>query len=224
MRLESVVPWGRSMDEYVRMFDLDGTALSSRIIGVGDGPASFNVEMHEAGRRVVSCDPIYVFSAAEIRSRVEATHERLIAAVREHPELFVWDVIESPEMLSRMRLAAMGRFLADYSAGLREGRYVAAGLPHLPFADHSFDLAFCSHLLFLYSDQLSREFHIDGMLEMLRIAREVRVFPLLALGSVPSPHLQPVIEEMRDRGFSAEVRRVPYEFQKGGNEMLVVTR
>src|SRR2546423_10745039 len=54
MRLEEVVPWGRSMWEYTHMFDLDEAALSSqKILGVGDGPASFNAEMHELGRRVV---------------------------------------------------------------------------------------------------------------------------------------------------------------------------
>src|SRR5215217_4172967 len=80
IKLENVVPWGRSMDEYVRLFDLDDAALNSRIVGVGDGPASFNAEMHAAGRRVVSCDPIYVFSGERIRSRVEATHDPMIAA------------------------------------------------------------------------------------------------------------------------------------------------
>jgi len=46
-------------------------------------------------------------------------------------------------------MAAMQEFLADYRAGGREGRYMAATLPHLPFADGAFDLALCSHLLFL---------------------------------------------------------------------------
>src|SRR5215218_2737621 len=114
IKLESVLPWGRSMDEYVRMFDLDDAALRSRILGVGDGPASFNSEMRAAGRHVVSCDPIYCFSGEQIRSRVEATRHQLIAAVRDHCELFVWDIIHSPEMLSEMRMNAMEKFLADY--------------------------------------------------------------------------------------------------------------
>src|SRR6476659_5271841 len=83
MHLDSVVPWGRSMHEYVRMFDLDDAVLDSKILGVGDGPASFNAEMHARGRRVVSCDPIYVFSGDQIRARVEATRDKLVAAVIE---------------------------------------------------------------------------------------------------------------------------------------------
>ena len=47
-------------------------------------------------------------------------------------------------------------------AGRADGRYVEAELPTLPFADRSFDLALCSHLLFLYSVQLGEEFHRDS--------------------------------------------------------------
>ena len=59
--LSSVVPWGRSFDEYVRMFALAESDLESRILGCGDGPASFNVEATRRGATVVSCDPLYQF-------------------------------------------------------------------------------------------------------------------------------------------------------------------
>jgi hypothetical protein len=45
-------------------------------------------------------------------------------------------------------------FLNDYEQGKAEGRYVDAELPTLPFADKTFDIALCSHLLFVYSVQL----------------------------------------------------------------------
>lgn len=57
---------------------------------------------------------------------------------------------------------------------------------------------------------------------MLRIAHEVRVFPLLMLGGVPSPHLAFVTEQLTNEGLYFETKQVPYEFQKGGNEMLVI--
>lgn len=224
LQLEEVVPWGRSMDEYARMFDLSEVDLSSRLLGVGDGPASFNAEMRARGRRVMSCDPVYRFRGEQIRARVEATSGRMVAAAREHADLFNWDVIKSPEELGRVRLAAMEKFLADYEGGKREGRYVAAELPRLPMARDSFDIALCSHLLFLYAEQISFEVHLASVMEMARLAREVRIFPLLALGNVPSPHVSPVREALLERGFACEIRRVPYEFQKGGGEMMVVRR
>jgi hypothetical protein len=224
MRLEQVVPWGRSLWEYAHMFDLDeATLASAKVLGVGDGPASFNAEMQALGRRVVSVDPIYTFVADEIRSRVAATHEKLVAAAREHADLFTWGHIRSPEEMGRARLAAMERFLLDFPTGRREGRYVAAALPDLPFADRSFDLALCSHLLFLYSEQLSLAFHVRGVIEMARVARQVRIFPLLMLGNAPSPHVTPLRNELTRLGYAHEVRTVPYEFQRGGNQMLLVT-
>ena len=59
--LDQVVPWGRSFEEYRRMFMLSDEELNLRILGVGDGPASFNSEMKTLGHTVVSIDPIYSF-------------------------------------------------------------------------------------------------------------------------------------------------------------------
>ena len=43
----------------------------------------------------------------------------------------------------------MEAFLADYDEGKTAGRYVDAELPALPFPNQSFDVAVCSHFLFL---------------------------------------------------------------------------
>ncbi len=59
---------------------------------------------------------------------------------------------------------------------------------------------------------------------MLRVAAEVRVFPLLQVGGAPSPHVQAAVEVMRSEGFEAAVEPVPYEFQRGGNRMLRLRR
>ena len=59
---------------------------------------------------------------------------------------------------------------------------------------------------------------------MCRVAGEARVFPLLQGYGGTSPHLRPVVDGLGERGYRAEVRRVPYEFQRGGDQMLVITR
>jgi len=118
----------------------------------------------------------------------------------------------------------MNRFLDDYPAGLREGRYHAAELPALPFRAGEFDLALCSHFLFTYSDSFTLEFHLDSIRELCRVAKEARIFPLLpSFASEHSPHLSPVLAKLAAEGYDCEVCRVPYEFQKGGNEMLRVS-
>lgn len=222
--LASVVPWGRSYGEYVRMFALTEGDLAGRILGSGDGPASFNAEASSRGTRVVSFDPLYQFSAAQIRRRVDETAVEVLEQARRNADEFVWDeTIPDVEALKRLRLSAMATFLDDFEAGLTEGRYVDAALPSLPFADGAFDLALCSHFLFLYSQQFDAAFHLQSMRELCRVAREVRVFPLLALGAQPSPHLTAVTTALEADGFRSVVEPVPYEFQRGGNQMLRVT-
>ena len=224
---DSVVPWGRSYDEYLRMFDLEPPergGLRGRILGCGDGPASFNRELTRKGGSVVSLDPLYALSRDEIEARIGETFEEVIQQTRRERHRFVWDSIASVDELGRVRMSAMRGFLDDYDAGRAEGRYRQGGLPELPFEDGEFGLALCSHLLFFYAEQLPREFHVDGVAELCRVAGQVRVFPLVDLNAAPSPHLAPALERLRALGLEPHVERVPYEFQRGGNEMLVVDR
>lgn len=218
--LDKVVPWGRSFDEYCRMFSLSDDDLAGRIVGCADGPASFNAEATQRGARVVSCDPIYAFSTWDIRSRIDATSRDIIEQTRQNQQEFVWTSISSPDDLLATRLQAMERFLTDYDRGKTEGRYVPAELPVLPFEDDAFDLAVCSHFLFLYSEQLGEPFHHGAIKEMSRVAKEVRIFPLLALGGIGSSFVAPIADSFRQLGCRVSIERVPYEFQRGANKMM----
>jgi hypothetical protein len=220
IKLNEVIPWGRSFEEYQRLFCLAGQDLAGRILGCGDGPASFNAEATARGHAVVSCDPLYAFSPAQIERRVQDCYDDLIAQVRRDQAGFVWEEFHDPDHLGRCRVAVMRRFLADFEAGKAQGRYVTAALPELPFADGQFDLALVSHLLFLYSERLDLAFHRAAVEELLRVAREVRIFPLLNLDRSPSPHVEPIRRHVAGRGWRAEITAVPYEFQRGGKEML----
>ena len=216
---DNVVTWGRSFDEYRRMFHLSERQLRLKILGCADGPASFNAEMTKQGYSVVSCDPLYQFTTAQIQARIDFTYETVMAQTLANRELFVWKDIASPEELGDLRREAMNEFLADYDRG-GQGRYVAAELPELPFVSSSFDLALCSHFLFLYSSNLSLEFHGWAIKGICRVAKEVRIFPLLTHNAEPSPFVMPLIESFRKAGRQVSVERVPYEFQRGGNQML----
>jgi hypothetical protein len=218
--LDQVVPWGRSYEEYASMFSLTGSDMAGRILGCGDGPASFNAEATRRGIKVVSCDPIYTFSKADIKARIVATYEQVIDQTKHNQNEFVWEAITSVEELGQVRMAAMEAFLDDYPAGLVEGRYLNFELPSLPFPDGEFDLALCSHFLFLYSRHLDEAFHHSSLLELCRVAKEVRVFPLLALGGTISPHLERSIEMLRAAGHQVSIQQVNYEFQRGASEML----
>ncbi len=206
------------------MFDLSQADLRVRILGCGDGPAEFNAKLSQRGGSVVSIDPIYELDDLQIRHRISETYETVIGQLRKNQSDYVWTSISSVEELGRIRMSAMNAFLSDFEAGKREGRYVSGELPLLPFDSDEFDIALSSHFLFLYSTHLSAEFHLRAVQEMLRVASEVRIFPLLTLDGKPSPHFDSVTEHLAGHGFSITRKRVSYEFQRGGNEMLLIER
>ena len=169
--------------------------------------------------------PLYAFNRDDIEARIAATCDTVLEQTRRHADQFVWGHgIASIDDLGGVRMRAMRVFLEDYDAGKAAGRYVDARLPTLPFADGSFDLALCSHLLFLYSAQFDEAFHRASIREMCRVAPEVRIFPLLALDGSRSPFVEASVAEAKATGAEAEMVRVPYEFQRGGNEMLRLRR
>lgn len=218
--LDQVVPWGRSFDEYVRMFALTESDLKRSILGCADGPASFNADLTKRGGNVISCDPLYAFSVGEIEVRIKECFETVLEQTRQNLDGFVWSRdIPNVEILGITRRKAMRAFLDAFAQGTSDGRYITAGLPELPFADNTFDFALCSHFLFLYGT-LGLDFHVRSMKELCRVAREVRVFPLLQLDRQRSPFLASVVEELTSVGHGLEIVSVPYEFQRGGNEML----
>jgi Methyltransferase domain len=219
-KYEEAVPWGRSFDEYQHMFHLSAEDLSQNILGCADGPASFNAEMTRQGHRVVSCDPLYQFSSDQIKQRIDASYEDVIGQTTLNHEKFVWDIIASPEDLGRVRLRAMRDFLGDFEQGKRDGRYIVAQLPDLPFASQSFDMTLCSHFLFFYSDSVSLDFHRQALDELCRVSREVRIFPLLTYNSEACPFVSPIIGHLRNAGRMVSLEKVPYEFQRGGNTMM----
>jgi hypothetical protein len=219
-----VKPWGRSFREYVSMFTLTDADLQQRILGCGDGPASFNAEASAQGYRVTSVDPIYTLSAAQIEQRIDETWQEILEQMRPNMDSFVWTHFKSLDDVRNTRLNAMRQFLMDLERGKREGRYIEASLPELPFEDSSFDLALCSNFLFLYSDHFSTEFHVAAVQEMCRVAREVRIFPLYDLNNRESIHVQPVIDALHTQGWTAKRVRVDYEFLRGANHILRIYR
>ena len=224
MILDTIVPFGRSKLEYELMFAMSDCDRNKSIIGIGDGPASFNAEMTAAGYQITSIDPIYQFTDAEIKSRFDACVDGIIEQVRNTPNNWVWGYHKSPDDLRANRETAIAIFLEDYDRGKSEGRYINAELPKLDFQEKQFQLALCSHFLFLYSEHLSFEFHLDSIRELVRIAEEVRIFPLLNLAQLRSPYIDEICSTLAEEGISSKIIQVPYELQKGGNQAIVLHR
>jgi hypothetical protein len=205
------------------MFNLSVYDLDKPIISFGDGPASFNFEMTGLNKNVISIDPIYRFSTDELKQRIIETKDIVVEQTKNNLENFVWTKIKNVHELEKIRLSAMDNFLLDFELGKTENRYVNHEMPDkTSFGDLTFDLGLSSHFLILYS-QLGLDFHISSINEMLRIAKEVRIFPILNLDAKKSELLDKLISHFK-MNFIVDIEKVDYEFQKNGNEMLTIRR
>jgi len=95
------------------MFNLSESNFKMRILGIGDGPASFNAEATRLGVKVTSIDPIYQFSATEIMKRFYEVVDNIIDQISNSSQL-VWSYHKSPEDLRNNRVRALNEFANDY--------------------------------------------------------------------------------------------------------------
>ena len=213
----------RSYDEYVAMFGLDVTALDGlRVLDCSAGASSFAAHARGLGCRTVAVDPAYALPRDQLATTAAESNRNGRGIALDNADRFTWEWYGGREARDRMRARALGEFVVDYAS--RRGGYVAAALPQLPFGAAAFDLALCSHLLFTWADQLGHGWHLAALCELARVAVEVRVFPTLVQGRGEAvPFWDALMTDLQSAGLTTQRRHVPYEFQVGGNTMLVVT-
>lgn len=215
---------GRTFEEYAHMFDLDVGALEGeRILDCPAGPNSFVAGADERGADVTGVDAMFDRPPGELAARCRADVADVEPQLREKRELFAWDFYGGVEKRMEYLRRAAETFLADYPEGRTDGRYVHAELPRLPFAENSFSLVLSAHFLFLYGDRLDFDFHVRALRELLRVASgELRVFPVVGLDAEPYDRLEDVLATLEADGYDPALCEVPFEFQRGATEMLVV--
>ncbi|MDJ0844859.1 SAM-dependent methyltransferase [Crocosphaera sp.] len=224
LHLDKIVPIGRTLDEYVRMFSLTEYDCKKLILSVADGPASFNAEGTQLGYEIKSVDPIYVFNTQQIKTRFYDVIDNIIEQVEKTANNWVWTYHKSPQQLKSNREKAMILFCQDYEQAKKENRYEIGELPKLKYKDNEYKLGLISHFLFLYSAHLDQQFHLDSISEMLRVCQEVRIFPLITLNHEISPHLNFVIQSLEYKGYNCKLEEVSYQLQPQGNKMLKITK
>lgn len=213
---------GRTFTEYRWLFDLALSDLAGQsILDCAAGPASFTATATQIGADVTAVDPTYGQPVETLEEICQDAVEKTLAQLQEKTDLFVWEAYGDVETRGRHLRSAYERFLADYSQ--HSGRYIPAALPDLPFDSDRFDLALSANFLFLYDDRLDLDFHLDSLRELARVAGEVRIFPLASLDAERSEYVDPVVDQLESEGYGTEFQRVPYEFQPGVTEMLVVS-
>ena len=211
----------RTFEEYRRMFGLEPATLAGeRVLDCPGGPSSFTAVARSLGAEAVAVDTAYGPPTEALTERCRAAVDRTVAQLHEKRDLFVWDEYGDPETRGRFLRGAAERFLADYAR--HPSRYVAAGLPRLPFPDDTFDRVLSANLLFLYDDRLDGRFHRRALTELCRVSRgELRLFPLASLDRERSPLVDPLVAALRASGVSVSPEPVAYEFQPNVSTVLV---
>ncbi|WP_126661119.1 hypothetical protein [Haloterrigena salifodinae] len=216
---------GRTFEEYAAMFDLEPAALEGRrVLDCPSGVASFVATATDRGIDVVGADVVYERSREDLARRCREDREAVIDQLSEKRDMFDWSFYDSVAERRRYLRRASERFRKDYAAGQSRDRYVAAALPALPFERDAFSLVLSAHFLFLYGDRFDYEFHCEALRELARVAAdEVRIYPLQGLDATPYDRLEDVLATLADEGYEATRETVPFEFQPGSTEMLVLS-
>lgn len=223
--LDRIAFIGRTYYEYVHMFDLDEHMLKeARVLDCPSGASSFTAEGVRRGHDIRACDLLYSLGHAELLDKACADTAYALEQAHKVEDLYDWGFYGSAKAHGEERLRALMKFSAGFREGAGKGRYIAAELPRLPFKDGSFTVVLCSHFLFLYGDRLSFEFHLACIEEFLRVGDEARIYPVLGVDAMRYPRLDDLIISLKAKGFMARERHVPFEFMKGGNKMLKITR
>jgi hypothetical protein len=227
-----VVFFGRSVDEYVAMFNLDLEAMIGKnILDCPAGPAAFAKQGAERAITVVACDPMYEQSDVNVLRGIvdndsqNVARKQVLNRALFHPEL--------PS--TSIRREAMEVFLQDYNVGRVSGRYVPARLPELPFADQSFDMVLSANFLFIYSDTDSGgmlqnspfdfAFHKEAIAELIRVCRkDVRIYPLRGPGEGVHDYLRPIMKELEDLSLNVTLQDVPQRDIIGAEQMMIISR
>lgn len=219
-KLKCLAPgWVYSLADYRQIFDLSDADLARRILDFPGGISSFNAEMFQAQRTVVSGDTAYDLSQDEMRAYQAAVVEQNIAHLEAHRDALVESTQAGLDEIVALWQRTADTFLQDYAAGLAAGRYQYMTLPDLPVETHRFELALCSDALF--HTETTKGYSAQTLIDaLLRVAHEVRVFPLLTESGQMSEEIGPVMLQCQQNNFGIEVREVTYQQRKGGNAML----
>lgn len=221
--IDKIVFIGRSYDEYMKMFDLSLDCLKNkRILDCAAGASSFTSKLSTLGYDVIATDVLYDIDPDVLEEKCENDLSKVMHTLSGVEDMYVWNYFKTPDELRKHRMATYQAFIKHYK-NERSNKYIKSELPKLPFEDDEFSLVISSHFLFLYDDRLSYEFHKDSIQEMLRISKEIRIFPLLGLNGKKSLLVDKIMDGLL-KEVIVEIIKVPYEFMRGGNEMMKITK
>ncbi len=222
--LKRIAFFGRRLCDYERIYGFSREELrGQRVLDVGAGSASFAAEAARVGVHVLALDPVYRFRTFSVRDRALRDFADVQALVRSRREAYTMDAYGDEDQFWEARAEARDRFLEDFDSGFAAGRYRAGALPSLELDSGAFDLVLCGHLLFLYAAYFSEAFHLQSLLELVRVARgRVLIYPLVTLSGEPYPGMERLLDRLRSAGVESSLEPVEISVLRGSDQRLVL--
>ncbi|HYF99472.1 MAG TPA: hypothetical protein VD815_05235 [Candidatus Saccharimonadales bacterium] len=241
LNLDRVVFIGRTFSEYMTMFNLHPFQLKGlRVLDCPSGASSFVAESlssHYQLKEVIGCDLLYKEHDIDtLRNRGKEDLDYMIKQLSQVSDLYEWNIYSSITDLYESRSNAFKKFISDYELDrlmTRKGRvdknrYVYTILPKLPFGNATFDLVLSSNLLFYYHNMFDYHFHLNSILEFLRVTRkEIRIFPCQKPDATFPDYFDKLLDNINTRmnnQISFQIEKVSHEFRRGISKMLKINK
>ena len=241
LNLDRVVFIGRTFSEYMAMFNLNPFQLKGlRVLDCPSGASSFVAEASSSQyqiKKVIGCDLLYKEDDVDsLRNRGKEDLNYMIKQLSQVPDLYDWKIYSSISDLYEARNNAFKRFISDYELDrlmvrkdkITTNRYIHAILPKLPFGNATFDLVLSSNLLFYYHNMFDYHFHLDSILELLRVSsKEVRIYPCQKPDATFPDYFDKLLDNIShcmNNSISLQIEKVNHEFRRGINKMLKINK
>ncbi len=218
--MRRIALWGQHLDEYKDMFALTDEDLSKSFLEYNSGISAFNVEIQGTASACVSCDPWYALDKKSLQNKIETNFTTRVSQLENNLDSLDVSRYGSFEKLVSYRRKGIASFLADFEKGLEDKRYLPITVDELPFPNFKFDFALIANNFFADLDYQTVEYHIARIKELARVAKDVRIFPLVDTNGEPSNLLGPIIMGLYQDNYGVEVKDVSYYLQHRGNAML----
>lgn len=215
--------WSHSLEDYQAMFDLSVDDLSKKILDCAGGTSSFNAQMYELGKLVTSCDMMYGLEPNAMSNQAHSMVKTLLEHIETLEDYFDIDKSVGIQKFFKQQLTNADLFIEDYPIGYQEGRYIQENLLTLSLPAKKFDLALCANFLFDGHQQLSFSFCKDVIEQILKTAKELRIYPLSDDHGNLSPMVLGVIDYFKFMDYETTLYDVDFSYYKTPQQMLKIS-